>query len=89
MGFECTVQLIKASDQVVHFIYSCFLTNKSCFIYADNKGIKRRKLWKDLESFKLQISNIAWAVAGDFNVVKCVEKKLGHDEEFNQCLYDI
>lgn len=89
MGLKCTVQLIKASDQVVHFIYSCFLTNKSCFIHADNKGIERRKLWKDLESFKLQISNIAWAIAGDFNVVKCVEKKLGHDEEFNQCLYNI
>ncbi|PWA64801.1 RNA-directed DNA polymerase, eukaryota, Reverse transcriptase zinc-binding domain protein [Artemisia annua] len=47
----------------------CRKTRFFCtIVYASNSGVERRKLWKELGTYKLITSGTAWAIMGDFNV---------------------
>ncbi|GJY24271.1 RNA-directed DNA polymerase, eukaryota, reverse transcriptase zinc-binding domain protein [Tanacetum coccineum] len=63
--------LISKSRQYMFFLMET-IDRKSKFfctmIYASNSGMKRRKLWKDLEIQKIITNGIPWVILGDFNV---------------------
>ncbi|PWA70121.1 RNA-directed DNA polymerase, eukaryota, Reverse transcriptase zinc-binding domain protein [Artemisia annua] len=47
----------------------CQKTRFFCtIVYASNSGIERRKLWKELGSYKQVTNGTAWVILGDFNV---------------------
>ena len=79
--------------QVIHCKISYDILNYYCsFVYASNDGIVRRKLWHSLDCFRKTFTQSPWLVAGDFNVVKSPNEKLGgcilsgYENEFLQCV---
>uniref|UniRef100_A0A2N9FNM3 Reverse transcriptase domain-containing protein n=1 Tax=Fagus sylvatica TaxID=28930 RepID=A0A2N9FNM3_FAGSY len=79
--------------QVIHCKISYGILNYYCsFVYASNDGIVRRELWHSLDCFRKTFAQSPWLVAGDFNVVKSPNEKLGgcilsgYENEFLQCV---
>lgn len=64
------LMVLKQSDQVIHCQGN--ITDKRSFfcsfVYASNHHVHRRELWSSLCTHKHFVSNIPWAVLGDFNV---------------------
>nr|GEW21292.1 hypothetical protein [Tanacetum cinerariifolium] len=63
--------IISFSDQVMHACIEFKADKKHlfCFIvYAHNRYIQRRKLWKNLSIHKHYVRDRPWCILGDFNV---------------------
>ncbi|GKA72537.1 RNA-directed DNA polymerase, eukaryota, reverse transcriptase zinc-binding domain protein [Tanacetum coccineum] len=66
------------------------------FVYADNRGIERIELWRELNRHKVISSGHPWAIYGDFNVtLNAREHSVGSAHmssdmvEFNDCVNQI
>nr|GEX78796.1 RNA-directed DNA polymerase, eukaryota, reverse transcriptase zinc-binding domain protein [Tanacetum cinerariifolium] len=66
------------------------------FIYAENSGKLRRKLWVDLVAYKAICNNCPWVLMGDLNVSLNIEDhsegisyKIQDMEEFQDCVNSI
>jgi len=92
-GWTCYV-CSKSMQQI-----SLIATNKGGFqmlltaIYGSTWQSKRVELWKDMIQVKNQYGSFPWMVAGDFNVVRYTEERVGGRKltynqlkEFNECL---
>jgi len=62
-------------------------------VYGSNWQSRSMKLWKELINIHQQHGSIPWAVAGDFNIVKFSDGKVGgralsyrNLQDFNECL---
>ncbi|KAK9741399.1 hypothetical protein RND81_03G102500 [Saponaria officinalis] len=89
------LEVIEVHAQLVHCKVLFRQTNCSVFItfiYGFNDGLDRRQLWHNLMTVSPSIS-LGWLVIGDFNVVRCMEDKIGKNPptvwemmDFNGCL---
>ena len=87
-----------STDQFIHCEMSLLDENRSifvCFVYADNRYLQRRKLWKDLIGISNNIKHLPWLVLGDFNATRYIHEKVGGDtawscikEEFNSVVVE-
>ncbi|GJT38457.1 RNA-directed DNA polymerase, eukaryota, reverse transcriptase zinc-binding domain protein [Tanacetum coccineum] len=66
------------------------------FVYADNFGMERRNMWKDLQVAKLSTNGVPWTLIGDFNVTLNVNEHSagrsnvdGDIEDFIDCVNNI
>ena len=62
-------------------------------VYGSNWQSRRMELWKELINVHQQHGSIPWAVAGDFNIVRFSDEKVGERalsyrnlQDFNECL---
>ena len=76
---------------------SCQKTRFFCtIVYASNSGSERRKLWKELGSYKLVTNGTAWVILGDFNVTLDVSEQSNGSSvcsndmiEFKSCVEEV
>lgn len=76
---------------------SCQKTRFFCtIVYASNSGSERRKLWKELRSYKLVTNGTAWVILGDFNVTLDVSEQSNGSSvcsndmiEFKSCVEEV
>nr|XP_043630341.1 uncharacterized protein LOC122601665 [Erigeron canadensis] len=93
------VMMISQIDQVMHtqFVFKADRRSFFCsFVYAHNKYIDRRELWKNLVVHKQFVKNKPWSIMGDFNATLNLEDKaLGMSSldiamrEFRDCIETI
>ncbi|KAK9704710.1 hypothetical protein RND81_07G006500 [Saponaria officinalis] len=89
------LDVLRVHDQLVHCKVLLRQTSLSIFVtfvYGQNDGVARRRLWHELQSISSSI-DLGWLVIGDFNVVRSAEDKIGKHPptfwemlEFNACV---
>lgn len=88
--------LISHSEQVMHFEINYIHDHRKqfvSFIYAKNKGVERRVLWKNLAHHSVLVKDNPWVLLGDFNVAlnisDCSDVTAAKDidmEDFRNCV---
>ena len=76
----CNVKELASSDQFIQCEIQLLDVNKSvfvCFVYADNRYMGRRQLWRDMCNISGSISSVPWLVVGDFNANRYIHEKVG------------
>ncbi|GJT95057.1 retrovirus-related pol polyprotein from transposon TNT 1-94 [Tanacetum coccineum] len=69
---ETNIQILHKTSQVIFciinapkFKFKCYFS----FVYAANKGVERRDLWKVLINDHIYVNGNPWCIAGDMNVI--------------------
>lgn len=93
------IMILNQTNQVLHCLVNLINDKKQLycsFVYAANKPIERRHLWKALHLHKHVVSGKPWVLLGDFNVALNIEdSKSGTSGftrdmwEFKECVEDI
>ncbi|GKC62627.1 RNA-directed DNA polymerase, eukaryota, reverse transcriptase zinc-binding domain protein [Tanacetum coccineum] len=93
---ETNIQILHKTSQVIFciinapkFKFKCYFS----FVYAANKGVERRDLWKVLINDHRYVNGNPWCIAGDMNVIlnpnehSCGTSIMNSDMvEFQDCL---
>ena len=65
---QCEIQLLDVNKSF--YVY---------FVYADNRYLGRRQLWRDICDISSSINSFPWLVVGDFNANRYIHEKVGGD----------
>ena len=96
-GDMVDLEIKDSNAQVMNCLATCKSTSKKfyiSFVYALNKVVERRPLWRDLCRFSSSI-DLPWILLGDFNVVLKGEEKANglpvtqyEVKDFQECCYE-
>ncbi|GKC23163.1 putative reverse transcriptase domain, reverse transcriptase zinc-binding domain protein [Tanacetum coccineum] len=96
---DVDVVVINHDDQVIHSRIWLKSEKKELFcsfVYAHNKYVQRRTLWRSLCEFKNYVRNRPWSIMGDFNASLFLEDSTASGSnvdaamrEFRECVNEI